>query len=127
MLDVDVRVSGPLFDGRAVAALDDFADAAEDALAREGVAEVRTVLASSLRNPTGFYESRIRTDFVRGDHVVDDSGVVYGPWLEGVTSANQTTGFRGYQQFRRATQALQSRAAQVAERVLPPFLSRMNG
>lgn len=126
MLDVDVTVSGPLFDGRALAALDDFMEAAEAEVAREGVNEVRAVLAGSLRNPTGSYESQIRADHIRGEHVVDDSGVVYGPWLEGVSSANVSTGFRGYQQFRRASQALQARAPQVAERVLPPFLARMN-
>lgn len=126
MIEAEARVTGPLFDGRARAALDDFAEAAEEALAKEGVNKVRQVLATSLRNSTGFYESQIRADTVRGDHVVDDSGVVYGPWLEGVTSANQSTGFPGYQQFRRATQQLQARAAQIAERVLPPFLARMN-
>lgn len=124
MIGAEVRTAGPLFDGRATAALDDYVEAAERAVSAEGVAEVRRVLASVLKNPTGFYESQIRTDHIRGDHVVDDSGVIYGPWLEGVTSANQTTRFKGYHHFRRATQQVQSRAQRIAERVLPPFLRR---
>jgi hypothetical protein len=33
--------------------------------------------------------------------VISDRGVVYGPWLEGTGSRNQTTRFKGYASFRR--------------------------
>jgi len=32
---------------------------------------------------------------------IHDSGVVYGPWLEGTSARNQTTRFKGYAQFRK--------------------------
>lgn len=126
MLDVQVKVTGPVFDGRAEVAVDNFVDAAKDQVAEEGVNDVRSILAVSLRNPTGFYESQIQTDRAREDRAVTDSGVIYGPWLEGISQRNLTTRFKGYGAFRRATQRLQGKAGKVAEEALPPFLARMN-
>lgn len=121
-----VRVSGPLFDGRALAAADQFVDAAEAEIAQEGVNDVRAELGAVLRNPTGFYESQIQTQRARGNTAVTDGGVIYGPWLAGVSSRNQTTSFKGYPHWRRATQRLDAKAEQIAQSVLPPFLRRMN-
>lgn len=126
MFDLDVQVRGPLFDGRAVAALDDYLDAAEDEVAQRGVNLVKQRLGQVLRNPTGFYESRITTDRQRDDVQVTDRGVVYGPWLEGTSSRNQSTRFKGYRTFRLTTQQLQEQADNIAQQVLPPFLRRMN-
>jgi hypothetical protein len=43
---------------------------------------------------------------------------VYGPWLEGVGSRNNTTRFKGYHAFRNAAQALQQRFEGMGERLL---------
>jgi len=40
---------------------------------------------------------------------IDDSKVVYGPWLEGTGSRNETTRFKGYSSFRRTTQFMEER------------------
>lgn len=127
MFDVHVNNSGPLFDGRADAAVDAFCDASEEEIAQEGYNLVQTELGHVLKNPTGRYQSRVQTDRAGGDWEVNDDGVIYGPWLEGVESRNQTTRFKGYATFRRMAQALDARATQIAERVLPPFLRRMGG
>lgn len=120
-----VRVSGPLFDGRALAAADQFIDAAEAEIAEEGVNDVRAELGAVLRNPTGFYESQIQTQRARGDAVVTDGGVIYGPWLESGAYTPRRN-FSGYGTFRRTTQRLDAKAEQIAQSVLPPFLRRMN-
>lgn len=46
--------------------------------------------------------------------VIDDSGVVYGPWLEGISPRNSTTRFKGYASFRRTGDWLDSKAMGVA-------------
>ncbi len=33
--------------------------------------------------------------------IVDDGGVIYGPWLEGTSNRNKTTRFKGYAAFRK--------------------------
>lgn len=60
-------------------------------------------LDARIKNPTPYYETQIRVDRVADDEaVVNDTGVVYGPWLEGTSSRNQTTRFKGYHAFREA-------------------------
>lgn len=124
--DVDVSRHGPLFDGRASAAARDFCDAAEQEIAQEGVNQVRAQLGRVLQNPTGYYESQIQTDRAAGHWAVTDGDVIYGPWLEGTGSRNQTTRFKGYMTFRKTVQRIDRLAKATAERVLPRYLDRMS-
>lgn len=124
-LNIRVTKSGPIFDGRAAQAARAFADESEERIADEGVNMVRTQLSHVLKHPTGYYASRVQTDRAMGDRTVMDSGVVYGPWLEGTGSRNDTTRFKGYATFRKVTQRLQGQSGRIAERVLPPYLRRM--
>jgi hypothetical protein len=121
-----VNAHGPIFDGRAELAVRDFIRAAEDEIAEEGAEDVRAELDVVLKHPTGYYRSHI-TDTRRGSRVtVNDSGVIYGHWLEGTGSRNYPkTRFKGYSTFRRTTQVLQAKAVPIAERVLPQYLRRM--
>lgn len=122
-----VDTGGPIFDGRALAAAREFAEAAGEEIAAQGVNDVRAELDAVLQNPTGFYESQIQTDRQRDDTVVTDGGVVYGPWLATGRRRGRQTAFGGYDHWRRATQRLDSKAEEIAEQALPPFLRRMNG
>jgi hypothetical protein len=124
---VTVRLSGPIFGGRAPGLVRDFlADATRD-IAEQGEIDVRTHLARVLKHPTGYYQSNIRHDRVGADMVVHDHGVVYGPWLEGTGSRNQTTRFKGYATFRRTTQQLQGKADTIAARALARLIERLHG
>ncbi len=73
----------------------------------EGAERVRRRLRVVLKNPTGYYESNVvpRQDGRHG--AVTDSGIVYGPWLEGVSPRNAATRFKGYYTFRRIQQELE--------------------
>lgn len=124
--DVRVSYSGPLFDGRAAEAAEAFCRAAEQEVAEEGTRFVHTLLAGSLRHPTGRYQSGIHAEKAGVGWAVRDSMIVYGPWLEGVGSRNSpVTRFPGYFSFRRATAPLQAASVMIAERVLQRFLPRM--
>lgn len=119
------RTHGPLFDGRADAALDGYTRAAKLFVAHEAKRRVLQRLSQVLKNPTGHYEGAI-TVVESKDPFVSDGDIVYGPWLEGVGSRNVTTRFKGYKTFRLVAQKLQSEVGDIAQRVLPPFLVRMN-
>lgn len=125
MATVKTRKSGPLFDGRADKAVSAFQDDAEREVGQVLVNEIQAELGKVLRHPTGYYKRQVTTDRARNDLVVTDGGVVYGPWLEGTSSRNSKTRFKGYATFRRVAERVAERAGEIAERVLPKHLDGM--
>lgn len=124
----DVTVSGPFFDGRDHAVLDAMCDAIAEEVAAEGRDIVRFNSDTSFKTQTPYYITKLRVQDAGVDaRDVDDSGVIYGPWLEGVGSRNAPrTRFKGYAMFRRATQYLNSGPAElIAQRVAAYFTARM--
>lgn len=118
-MDVEVRSSGPLFDGRASALVNRWTRDGGEEVAQWAEDEVHRVLGQVLRHPTGYYESRVRVDRVSPDRfVITDQGVVYGPWLEGISSRNQETRFKGYSTFRRVAQRAEARADRTFQQIL---------
>jgi hypothetical protein len=122
---IEVRTTGPIFDGRAQRAVEDLVDELSWQVGMDALSEVQLLLDRSIRNPTPYYETQIRIQRRTDQVVIDDRGVVYGPWLEGTGSRNRTTRFKGYASFRRATQAIQARVPQIANRVVRGYLGRM--
>jgi hypothetical protein len=103
-------------------------DDMEDDIDKKGMDRLRNRFkkapAGVLKNPTGYYHSRLdsnRHGLMSGGKGFSvefhDSGVVYGPWLEGTSSRNQTTRFKGYSVFRKTRDWLESR-------VVPQLLSK---
>lgn len=126
--NITVTASGPLFDGRAPRIIADYLDAAKWAVARQGHVDIGLELRRVIRQPTPYYWTRVTIDRARTDLVVNDQGVVYGPWLEGVGSRNfPITSFRGYQHWRRTRDRLRGKADGIAEQVLQRYLPRLNG
>lgn len=78
--------------------------------ATEAQSRVRQRLDVVLRNPTGFYRSRVTSEVTPTLGRVHDSNVIYGPWLEGVGSRNARTRFKGYSTFRKIAQRIEQDA-----------------
>lgn len=123
---VTVTYSGPFWDGSADRAVEDSLDDIEKEVAQQGVNDVKQHLDSVLKNPTGNYERHIVTERQRNDWAVTDSGIVYGPWLEGVGSRNKSSRFKGYATFRKVRQQLDGKASDIGERVVSKNIRRMN-
>lgn len=123
--NVTVTYSGPLWDGAADRAVQDSLNSIEQEVAQQGVNDVKQHLDSVLKNPTGNYERHIVTDRQRNDWAVTDSRVVYGPWLE-TGRSNRVTRFKGYATFRKVSQQLDAKAADVGDRVVKRYLGKMN-
>lgn len=83
-----------------------YAEEIKAVLAKEAETRIHAHLGEVLKNPTGFYESNIHSERQVNDVMVTDTPVVYGPWLEGVGSRNQSTRFKGYHTFRIVSQQL---------------------
>lgn len=117
-----VRLSGPTVTGTAPALLNLAMAGAVAEVADYTKFEVLSQLDKVLVNPTGYYESRVTSE-PRGPltYSVNDSDVVYGPWLEGVGSRNfPVTRFEGYHTFR----IVRNRMAQKSRAVVEAFLAR---
>lgn len=127
MADVEITMRGPLFDGRAAREFAAFADAAREEIAEFAEEHVLSLMGQDFREPTGYYESNIMTERASADvSRVHDSGVVYGPWLEGVGTRNRARpGFPGYWHWRRTKDLLALRAPVMAQRLLERYLMRV--
>jgi len=117
-IGMEVTLSGSLADGRLEKAVDTAVVEAQRRIAVDGVVEVREQLARVLKHPTGYYQRHIAVKRTGRGDVVHDSGVVYGPWLDGSGGRNKSTRFKGYAHWRRATQALQRKAATVTSQAI---------
>lgn len=126
-MGVDTTISGPLYDGRAQAAVDDFLENTTRETAELGVNEVQARLRQVTKDGTGYYRGHVVTDRVSGDWAVTDGGVVYGPWLEGTSSRNKSTRFKGYQTFRRTRQWLEGKVDSIAGTNLSRHVKQMGG
>lgn len=124
---VEMRARGPFFDGMAQVAITAFLHEAVQEIAAQALAEWHHNLNASLVHPTPYYETQIMVQAVSSlTSVVHDRGIVYGPWLEGTSSRNQSTRFKGYASLRRAWQTTQSKVVPLAAAALARFISRMN-
>jgi hypothetical protein len=120
-----VRVSGPILTGVAGAIMTDLVTDITDRVAAFAIQEVQKNLDGSLKNPTPYYETQIQISNLGTDRIVNDRGVIYGSWLEGTGSRNQTTRFKGYASFRRARQATEAQVGRLVASALRIHLGRL--
>lgn len=123
--------SGPLFDQTA----DDVLDELRDKIAHDGAEWAREQLAQVHMDKTG----RARGGFQENLRLVKRNagwavpapmitGVVWGPWLEGVSKRNASTRFKGYHLFRDVREQLRNgKAQEIADKALEELLPKLGG
>jgi hypothetical protein len=145
----DVITSGPVFDGRAHSAVLDYLSHLDRQVAQDGATRIRVYLPTQYKylghsggprgrdsfprdepghgNGPGYYERQVHAEAAVDQWRVTDSGVIYGPWLEGASERNAAYRFPGYHAFRKIAQELDKESGEIAEEIIPPYLARMNG
>jgi len=78
------------------------------------------------RASVGHYRRSLQSAVHDLEGTISDGGVLYGPWLEGTSSRNQTTRFKGYASFRRTGQWLQRQAQRISNHHLQRWARGMN-
>jgi hypothetical protein len=131
-MTVDVVVKGPLFDGRAPELAARCASDITDRVAAFALEAVQRNLDRSIKHPTPYYETQINLrvtaeSMTIHERSVNDRGVIYGGFLEGTSSRNQTTRFKGYSSFRKAATQTEQAAPRLANQIVDQYVSRMNG
>ncbi len=120
-MNVSVKQKGAIFNASATrSAGTTMVTDINEQLAQEGVNRVKNRLSHVLKNPTGYYESKITVRTGQAYRGVWDSDVIYGGWLEGVSSRNKSTRFKGYHTFRE----IQQQMAKEKIRLAQPYVDR---
>lgn len=115
----DVIMTGPFFEPGADLVAQLYIKRAEERVAEAVETRVNMLEHVYFKRPTGYYERHTTTRAMADYHLVTDSGVIYGPWLEGTGSRNfPVTRFKGYAIFRTVAQSMDRRAVQVADPVI---------
>lgn len=123
LLDVSTQGRGPMFDGRALRALNSYVDHLERDLADTGRTILLDQLDRVLKTQTPYYATRI--EVVDGRKIWDNR-VIYGPWLAGIGSRNYpATKFKGYDHWIVTRDQLNARKVGIGERLLRRYTGRM--
>jgi hypothetical protein len=126
-----INIHGPLFDGVAAKELKTAVLAVQKEVADYALFQWQLNLEGSLQNPTGAYQSQLNVLRRGPDLVVNDgwpgSGLVYGPWLEGVGTRNKSTRFKGYFALRRAANSVAQKVTVIAQPIIDKFIVKANG
>lgn len=110
-----VSFRGPLFDGRAAKAANDFCVKFAEGYADDVNEELKRQFARKFKNPTGRYARRVRARRVgKGVSQVTGNVTPYGAWLEGTSPRNRKSSFKGYGSFRVVAPRMERRAQAVA-------------
>jgi hypothetical protein len=125
-----VKVSGPLWDGRADSVLQQATRDMRAAIADQGAEMLRSFPMNKSGRARGGFGANLQVlrsgsaIRVRGPLI---TGVAWTPWLEGTSSRNKTTSFRGYRLFRKTRADLDRKATEIAERELQKYLPQIGG
>lgn len=122
-----VHVSGPFFQPSALLHTRHAVEDVEEDVADRGVQLVKEQLYHGHGVLTGEYRRGIHATEKTQHTEVTDRDPVVGAWLEGVSSLNTRTRFRGYAMFRRGTQRLNREAKRIAEQRVKGLVRRLNG
>lgn len=114
---IDVSCDGDPIEG-APEAIHEAIQHAVHEVAQAALSRVHSVLNRQIKHPTPYYETQI----IREDHpmmtVVHDRGIVYGPWLEGISVRNESTTFRGYHAFELGTEHAATEAPRITRTIV---------
>jgi hypothetical protein len=110
-----IEYKGPLFDTRGKIILKRFEHEAEHDIGEDISRKLHMMFGRFFKHQTGRYASRVKARRRGGGVTIGDEGVVYGPWLEGTSSRNMTTRFKGYHIFRRTFETEERHAVRTAE------------
>ena len=112
LLDVRISTRGSMFREHAPQLVRSEMTDYQKRIGLVGQRLIRKRFKSLVQHPTGHYESRIDYRVVTRNvgaayTELHDSGVIYGPWLEGISRRNRVSRFKGYASFRKSLQDLE--------------------
>lgn len=123
-----VTTHGALFDeGRPQQVVEDFLRETVDEVAQRGHGLLQDRFRATFKHPTGAYAKRVVVDRAKTEdaRVITDHFVIYGSWLEGTSTRNKSTRFKGYQSFRKVRLQLRKLSAPIAQQNLDKAIGEL--
>jgi hypothetical protein len=128
---VSCRPTGPLENGDAEKAAEEWATNTTQVLADKGVELLGSFAMDKTGRGRGGFKGALKVTRVSPTEAripgPQEKGVAWSPWLEGTTKRNDTTHFRGYGLFAKTRLQLQKMAPDIAQEELQKVLPRMGG
>ena len=128
---VQVNLRGPFFKANVPAIIVEALDEGIKDGVAEGERDIKLQLYPGHGQDTGRYKGSVHGEMVKSLHgVVRSSGqsgkpVIYEMWLEGVSSRNQTTRFKGYAMYRNTFQRLGTKVRGFINQRVQQVLQRL--
>jgi len=126
-ISFDVELKGPIFtnaEGKVKEGIGDILQAAVEAGEQHLDETLRPrpagvyLAVSGPEGSKGNYRRLVHGKVESNFHaLITDGGCIYGPWLEGIGSRNETSRFKGYSSFRKTAQWLQEKIGDIAAKV----------
>jgi hypothetical protein len=123
--DIEIKFTGPMFDGRSGDIFKKMADDCQTAVANQADAVWQIGMELSFKWPTGYYQSNVNIARRGENLVVNDSGVVYGPWLER-GAANGNSDFKGYHLRQATINEVGDQVSAICEPIVEKAVEKMN-
>jgi|GEM_PF-1411273 len=133
MATTKVKISGPLFDGEAAQAADEFTAALAREIAEIGKTWIQIEahgMDKSGRGGTGQAAEGVELVGQGRDWVIRGgirAGKYSWPWLEGTSKRNQGNKFKGYKTFSRTRARMRKQVTPWAQEELDKFIVQMGG
>lgn len=121
------ELRGPFFAPGANAVTAVFIHKAQADVAFETERRIHMLHRVFFKKPTGYYDRHIANLDQGYQHLIHDSDVIYGHWLQGTGSRNYpVTRFKGYNVFRKVTRSMQDRAVVIAQPAIRHLVRVLN-
>jgi hypothetical protein len=123
---ISVTTRGALFDeGKPKQVVTEFLEESRQEVAQRGLALLKDRMGATFKHPKGHYEAQVVLDKREDDVLITDHFVIYGSWLEGTSTRNRSTRFKGYQNFRKVRLQLRKVWKEVAQQNLDKALEKL--
>lgn len=128
-IDVAADVRGIVLEGRGGPVMREFFRDAKKLVAESGRDEIKQRASSAPRHPSGaFSKSIVIKDLAKGQTVMADyPQTLYGPWLEGTSTRNEHTRFKGYRMFKLTRGRLRKNVGPLVRELFDQAVANLRG
>lgn len=128
-IDVAADVRGIVLEGKGGPIMREFFDKAKTLVAKTGEDELRQRAKTAPKHPKGRFAGAIVTkDFAKGRTIMADyPQTLYGPWLEGTSTRNTSTRFKGYRMFKLTRGRLRKNVGPLVQELFNEAVNKLRG
>lgn len=131
-IELDTVMRGAFLEHRDTPIVRKFFDDAKKLVAKTGEDEIKQRIGRQAKHPTGkpgghFAAGIVTKDFAKGRTLTAEyPQILRGPWLEGTSTRNASTRFKGYRMFRLTARRLRKNVSQLVRDLFQRAMDDLN-